>query len=69
MEKCFKLLKLSSPHLMEGEDVRQVQQSLKKLGYKIKVDGIYGEESHKAVIKFQKSNNLDESGVIDSATQ
>ena len=25
---------------MEGEDVRQVQQSLKKLGYKIKVDGV-----------------------------
>jgi peptidoglycan hydrolase-like protein with peptidoglycan-binding domain len=53
MEKSFKELKLTLPQFMEGDDVRKVQQSLKKLGYKIKVNGMFDEVSQNAVKKFQ----------------
>lgn len=50
-------LKLTDP-LMEGEDVRQLQEALKKAGITIKVDGFFGKDTDKAVKQFQQQQNL-----------
>ncbi len=47
------------PHIMPvAGDVTWVQETLNKLGYKVKVDGKYGEETQEAVEKFQKKHGL-----------
>ncbi len=49
----------SRPHIMPvAGDVKWVQETLNKLGAKIKVDGDYGEETQKAVKKFQSDEGL-----------
>jgi len=47
-----------------------IQTSLKELGYYTgEVDGLYGRNTSKAIKKFQKDNDLDASGDIDSGTE
>lgn len=58
-----RLLKLTSP-MMRGEDVKEVQA---KLG--IKVDGIFGPDTQKAVISFQKANGLATDGIVGPQTR
>lgn len=50
---------------MRSEKVRAIQTGLRKLGYPIgNVDGIFGEQTYRAVILFQHDNSLDgEAGV------
>lgn len=58
-------LKLGS----QGQDVRNVQQKLKALGfYKGNVDGDFGEATEKAVKAFQKQYGLTVDGKVGSAT-
>ena len=53
-----------------GGYVYQLQQRLKELGYyTIRVDGIYGSGTQRAVRLFQQVNGLSGTGVADSATQ
>lgn len=53
----------------QGEEVRQIQQKLKNLGYfNDKIDGIYGKQTKEAVIKFQKDNNLTADGIAGTKT-
>ncbi|MBQ7486087.1 MAG: peptidoglycan-binding protein, partial [Clostridia bacterium] len=53
-----------------GQLVRDLQSRLKTLGYyTIKVDGIYGSGTQRAVRNFQSRNGLYASGVADSTTQ
>ena len=53
----------------EGHDVRIVQQSLKDAGYNIRtVDGIFGNETYRALIAFQRDNDIKITGVVDRAT-
>lgn len=52
-----------------GNDVKVVQQKLKKLGYSIAADGIFGPKTDSAVRKFQKSKGLKVNGIVDLATQ
>jgi hypothetical protein len=59
------VLKLNS----SGRDVMLLQQKLQNVGYTIKdIDGIYGEETKRVVIQFQRDNNLRATGVVNNAT-
>ena len=50
----------------KGSDVRGMQARLTELGYySEKVNGYFGVATHRAVLKFQARNNLDETGVVD----
>lgn len=56
----------------QGYAVRLIQQSLIDLGYRLPIstkkyaspDGMYGNETRSAVIKFQKDNTLGQDGVV-----
>lgn len=52
-----------------GEEVKAIQQALKKQGlYTGNVDGIYGENTRKAVVKFQKNCGLTADGIAGKNT-
>ena len=54
---------------MRGEDVKWVQEVLRRLGYTIVVDGIFGSETDYRVRHFQKSNSLAQDGVVGPVTR
>jgi N-acetylmuramoyl-L-alanine amidase len=57
-----RLLFLRRP-MLRGEDVAELQSRLSQLGFDPgKVDGIFGPESEKAVLEFQRNRNLTEDG-------
>lgn len=57
-------------HGMKGEEVRQIQEALIKLGYmKGPADGVYGNKTENAVRKFQKKNKLDVDGLVGPKTK
>ena len=52
-----------------AEKVAEIQRALIALGFKIgKPDGIYGEKTRKAVVKFQKAHKLDADGLVGTKT-
>jgi hypothetical protein len=59
------------------KEIKQFQQKLVNLGYdlgtsgpnKDGVDGYYGPTTKSAIIKYQKSNNIQPTGVLDQTTQ
>ena len=52
-----------------GDEVREIQSRLQKWGYDIKkVDGIFGSNTKKAVIQFQKNNGLKQDGIAGKNT-
>jgi len=54
---------------MRGQQVRQVQQKLKQWGYfDGDIDGIFGQATYDAVVRFQKKNSLNADGVAGEAT-
>ena len=62
-------LKLTSP-MMQGEDVRQVQEALLKAGLSVGegADGIFGNATDAAVKQFQKSKGLTVDGAVGTQT-
>ncbi|MBP2629806.1 MAG: hypothetical protein H6Q70_434 [Firmicutes bacterium] len=59
------LLRLNS----SGSTVVILQQRLAALNYTItSVDGIFGQETRRAVFAFQRDNNLKQTGVVDTTT-
>ena len=61
-------LKVTSP-LMEGSDVKRVQEKLIDKGYLGgSADGLYGNVTANAVIHFQRDNGLADDGVVGSIT-
>jgi peptidoglycan hydrolase-like protein with peptidoglycan-binding domain len=48
--------------------VRVLQETLNNAGYKVNVDGMYGDKTFEAVKKFQKNNNLISDGLIGKET-
>ncbi len=48
--------------LQRGQDVRLLQLALSGRGHKMDADGIYGNESRKAVIAYQQANGLPATG-------
>lgn len=62
-------LRLSRP-LMEGSDVRTLQQKLKDAGFAISVvDGVFGPGTDKAVKEFQQKNSLVADGIVGPKTR
>jgi len=60
-------LKLTEP-MMQGEDVRQVQEALKTAGINLSPDGFFGKDSDSAVRQFQKQKGLTADGVVGAQT-
>lgn len=52
----------------QGAEVKQVQEQLKKFGYTITVDGIFGPQTNKAVRHWQKVNGLTVDGIVGPIT-
>lgn len=56
-------------HGSRGEDVRTLQENLITLGYRPgKADGIFGEKTEDAVIRFQEAEGIYADGVVGSRT-
>lgn len=51
-----------------GDGVRRLQSALNRNGYGLKVDGVYGDKTQRAVKDYQRSRNLPESGEVGEAT-
>jgi len=53
----------------KGKEVKQLQSDLNMLGYKLKVDGIFGEATEKAVKSFQKKAKIAMDGIVGEETR
>ncbi len=63
-----RLLQLTRP-LLEGDDVRQVQQALVRNGFQSTVDGFFGPKTEEAVKAFQQQKQLQPvDGIVGPAT-
>jgi len=63
-----RLLQLTRP-LLEGDDVRQVQQALVRNGFQLTVDGFFGPKTEEAVKAFQQQKQLQPvDGIVGPAT-
>jgi N-acetylmuramoyl-L-alanine amidase len=63
-----RILRLSKP-LMEGSDVRKLQEKLQAAGFAITVaDGVFGSKTDIAVKEFQKQKNLTADGLVGPKT-
>ncbi|MGF1520044.1 MAG: peptidoglycan-binding protein, partial [Nodosilinea sp.] len=62
-----RLLTLTNP-LTSGEDVRQLQEALRRWGADITADGVFGPATRQAVEQFQRSQNLVVDGIVGSQT-
>lgn len=68
--KEFNLTRLLKKEV-RGNDVKELQRELIKRGYscgKYGADGIFGNETEKAVKKFQKDNKLTQDGIVGKNT-
>ena len=64
----IRLLYLSTPP-MEGNDVKMLQEQLSELGfYKGRQDGVFGPETHDAVMELQGKTNVGQTGEVDLET-
>ncbi|GHH69382.1 hypothetical protein GCM10017673_19760 [Streptosporangium violaceochromogenes] len=59
---------LTYPPLMKGDDVRIWQRQMRKRGWNLDVDGLYGERSRQVCRDFQKEKRLPVTGAVDRAT-
>ncbi len=54
---------------MKGEDVKLLQENLKRLGFPITdKHGFFGKSTKQAVIEFQKKHGVEMTGVVDELT-
>lgn len=53
---------------LDGDDVKELQEKLIKLGYNIVADGDFGNNTLSAVLKFQKEHGLVEDGEVGPTT-
>jgi hypothetical protein len=69
--RILKSKKVKNVYQYRGEDVKTLQKTLKAKGYNIgnsDVDGIFGEDTKKAVKAFQKSKKITVDGVVGKQT-
>jgi hypothetical protein len=67
-ETTVRVLKLTDP-MMQGKDVRRVQEALKRAGINIEPDGFFGNDTDKAVRQFQQENSLTVDGIVGAGTR
>lgn len=66
---CYNRRLRKYKYRMCGDDVRAVQRSLKKLGYKVRrINSKFDSCTQKAVMQFQQTNKLEPDGVVDYTT-
>lgn len=53
---------------MSGDDVRALQQKLHRLGFELRTDGVFGQQTEKAVLQLQSMFGYDVDGRVDQAT-
>jgi peptidoglycan hydrolase-like protein with peptidoglycan-binding domain len=58
----------AEPLFVDGDTVREVQQTLRDRGFRVGVDGIMGPRTQAALRLFQKSENLEETGRLNPGT-
>jgi chitosanase len=63
-----RILRLETP-FMKGEDVRKVQNALKKNGISVDVDAVFGKQTGGGIIEFQRSRGLVADGIVGPATR
>jgi chitosanase len=63
-----RLLRVEDP-LLDGEDVRRVQEALRARGAAIDADGVYGPQTAGAVTAFQRQQSLVADGIVGPATR
>jgi peptidoglycan hydrolase-like protein with peptidoglycan-binding domain len=63
-----RLLRLRVP-LLQGDDVRAVQQALIQAGASITIDGVFGPGMDRAVKQFQAQHSLIADGIVGPATR
>lgn len=51
-----------------GETVRKLQSALKRAGYSLSVDGVFGAKTTSTVKKFQTANGLVADGIVGAKT-
>lgn len=51
-----------------GSDVTELQKLLNNNGYKLDVDGIFGDQTKEAVLEYQQKNGLDVDGIVGNNT-
>ncbi len=56
------------PPPIDQDTIRSVQQALNDQGQQLRVDGIWGEKTHQALMQFQRDNQLSASGQLDIDT-
>lgn len=64
----MRVLRLSDP-LMEGGDIRKVQEALVKANINVTVDGFFGPATKEAVEEFQRKKGLTVDGAVGPATR
>ncbi len=55
-------------HGAEGELVELLQAALVAAGYEIDIDGVFGDNTERAVRRFQRANELDVDGIVGENT-
>lgn len=53
---------------MRGEEVHGLQEKLHRLGFGLARDGVFGEETERAVVQLQTMFGYDIDGIVDQAT-
>ncbi|MGB4587917.1 MAG: L,D-transpeptidase family protein [Clostridiaceae bacterium] len=51
-----------------GDPIKEIQTSLNKFGFRLSVDGSFGNNTLWAVKKFQSMNNISQTGIVDQVT-
>ncbi len=59
-------LYLSTPYL-RGTDVKTLQEALRRAGYSVSTDGVFGPHTHDAVVRWQQANKMAADGVVGAA--
>ncbi|MDQ3034279.1 MAG: peptidoglycan-binding protein, partial [Myxococcota bacterium] len=54
---------------MRGDDVRDLQQKLERLGFDLSDDGIFGEETERAVVRLQTLFGYDVDALVGDGTK